>query len=238
MFSIPLHRKTQINKTMKNLFLKLFTISAMFTFISCDVEEYGIEAEENISEEKDLSAGGYVNFAESTVLNSFWMREDHEPWNRGSAEVYAHIIGLDSNKQPIISTVNMSYANHDGTVYYPNQKLIDWDANNYAGGLVSIVFMEADDAGLNPAPIFTTSYSEDRFLNTSIPLAVSIVTNDFLGQEGIGYATEENGIIYEGADDLLDVFYNISITKDYIVVGGAVPGSMDNVYVNLRRKFD
>lgn len=227
---------------MKNSFLKLgILVTVLFAFAACEVEQLqGFEengTNENVMKQ-DLSADGYVNFAKNTRLTTLWMRQDHEPRHLGAAEMYAHIIGLDSNKQPLISTVRLPFANHDRTMYYINEKLVDWDANNYAGGLVSIVFMEADNVGLGGDPIFTTDYSEDRFLNTPIPLAVSIITNDFVEKEGVGYATEANGLIYDSADDIVDIFYNISRSRDYEVIGGAVGGSRDNVFVTLKRKFD
>ncbi len=230
---------------MKNLFLT--AVIALIIFVcttSCEAdndlpETETITKEENpVTQKIDLSADGYVNYANSTNLTTLWMRDDHEPRSRGNAEMYAHIIGLDSNKQPIITTVRMPYANHDRTMYYPNQKMIDWDKNNYAGGLVSIVFMEADNPGLGGDPIFPTTYNEGQFFNMPIPQALNIITNDFVSAVGTGYSTISNGIIFDGADDLLDVFYNISRTRDYVVVGGAVGGSRNNVYVTLKRKFD
>ena len=226
---------------MKKIFIRLgILVTVLFAFVACEVEELeGFDeknAEQNLMS-KGLSADGYVNFADNTRLTTLWMREDHEPWHRGDAEIYAHIIGLDNNKQPLISTVRLPFANHDRTMYYIDTKLIDWDANRYAGGLVSIVFMEADNASPIQEPIFATTYSAGRFLNTPIPQALSIVTNDFVEAEGIGYATVEDGIIYEGADDIVDVFYNISRYQDYEVIGGAVGGSRDNVFVTLKRRF-
>ena len=216
--------------TMKKLTLITTIISSIFLFISCEEIEEGFESTELPN--KNLSANGSANFAQVSNLTTFWMRKDHEPWNRGKAEIYAHIIGLDSNRQPLISTVSLPFADHDKTTYYINKKLIDWDANNYAGDYVSIVLTEADDE-ISSDPIFTTTYPEDRFINTPITLALSIITNDFIAEEGTGYGF--NGkVVYSGADDIVDVFYNISRFRNYEVVGG----SKDNVYITLNRRFD
>ncbi len=222
---------------MKHLFLTTITAMVLvISFSSCETENdlQETDAIENNSNTEKLSATAIIDHAKNTRLTTLWMRNDHEPWNRGNAEVYAHIIGLSSNKQPIISTVRMPYANHDKEMYYPDQKMIDW-GNNYAEGVVSIVFIEADDTfpGFTQ-PIFITTYQPNRFLNTPVAQAVRIITDDFLRE---GYFAFGNRTIYSPEDDIMDVFYNISRTRDYEVPGGAVGGSRNNIYVTLKRRF-
>ncbi len=222
---------------MKNLFLTTITALGLLVCItSCEADNDLQELEQNISKSGVATIRPVQAAGKSATLESFWMRKDHEPRHRGNAEIYAHIIGLDRNKRPVISTVRMPYANHDKTVYYPNQKLIDWENHNYAGGLVSIVFIEADDVfpGLTP-PEINTSYPPNRFRNTPVPQAVNIITDDFLRY---GSFNMNGRRIYGGEDDIVDIFRDISRYKDYVITNGAVGGLKDNVYLNLRRNFD
>ncbi len=227
---------------MKNLFLITITaLTMLFCITSCEVENDLQELEQNSAKSGFATINPVNPTAKSTTLNTFWMRDDHEPWNRGNAEIYAHIIGFDGNRKPIFSTVRMPYANNDKTMYYPNQKLIDWTENNYAGGLVSIVFMEADDKTTVPPSLPTRLFplDEAKYLNRPIAQALNILTSDFLSGVGLlGFGTPDTGVIYDSADDLVDVFYNISRDRDYEVIDGAVGGDRDNVYVTLKRKFD
>ncbi len=216
---------------MKYLFLTtITTIVLAITFTSCETEEeYSIETEivtdENIrAQEKDLSATGYVNFADSATLTSFWMREDHEPWNRGAAEVYAFVIGLDREKDPIIKKVNMSYADHDKIVYYPDQELINW--SNFYYDTVSIIFIEADDTHnslwTTENPNWQYPFPDGVFRNLPVEFALKYVVENFA----------QIGEI-DAADDWIDIFENISRYRDYDVVGGI----LDDVYITLERTY-
>ncbi len=220
---------------MKNSFSKLGILATVFfTFAACEVEEFKEfdkkGTEKNLMN-KGLSADGYVNFADNSRLKTFWMRYDHEPWNRGNAEVYAFMIGLDRNRNPLFSKVRMPYANHDGEVYYIDQKLIDW-SKGYAGGMVNIIFTEADDTiptTLIPGK-FPADFEDGEFSNIPIHQALNLLTNSFKNSDFIA----PDGSFISPEDDIVDVFRQVSRYRDYNVVGG----ELDNAYITLEREFN
>lgn len=210
---------------MKNSFLRLGVISALIvTTMSCqpdeDLQEFDTIKSEQNSENKDLSATGTVNSAKESILKTYWMRKDHEPNSRGSAEIYAFIIGLDSDKDPIIKRVPMYYADHDKTVYYPNQSFINW--SNFYYNKVNIVFIEADDTHFGEDPQWSNSFEDGYFKNVPVEFALRYVTNQF----------RYLGLI-SSSDDWVDNFENISRYSNYNVVGG----KRDNVYITLEREY-
>lgn len=212
---------------MKKILLTAIVLILFVCISSCEVdtdmpETEAITEEEDLSiANKDLSADGYVNFAHSATLKTFWMREDHEPWNRGKAEIYAFVIGLDRDKDPIIKTVPLHYADHDKTMYYPDQSLINW--SNFYHSKVSVIFIEADDPHFtehNAAWEFPIADGELKELSVEFALKYLIENFRLLG-------------VIDHADDWVDYFENISRYQDYDVVGG----KLDNVYITLMREY-
>ncbi|MEU8271457.1 DUF3103 family protein [Sphaerisporangium sp. NPDC049002] len=68
---------------------------------------------------------------------------DHEPWYKGSPEIYAWVAGAGVDGAARVDTVEMPYIKTEGVIYSPNQILIDWSAFKWSA--VDVVFMERDD---------------------------------------------------------------------------------------------
>jgi hypothetical protein len=96
---------------------------------------------------KDSSAtlsGGY----RATVTDRVYLRDDHEPWHKGGAEIYTLVAGVNPDGQPQVDTVQMPYADHDGKNYHlnPPQILVNW--SHFKFNAVDLVMME-EDSGTN-----------------------------------------------------------------------------------------
>lgn len=213
-----------MKKTLIPIIILIFFGCITSCQLDTDIEEIDaiINKENSSVTHKDLSADGYVNFADSTVLTTYWMREDHEPWNRGKAEIYAFVIGLDQDKDPVIQSVSLDHIDHDGIVYDKKETLINW--SNFYYNTVSIIFIEADD------PHFTTEnpnweypIADGELKDLSVEFALKYLVENFwnLGQ-------------IDSSDDWVGYFENISRYQDYDVVGG----KLDNVYISLEREFN
>lgn len=207
------------------LFTSIIVLLLVCTFsceVATDMEETEIIAKEVLPANKGLSAEGYVNFADSATLKTFWMREDHEPWNRGKAEIYAFVIGLDRDKDPVIKSVSMDYADHDKTIYYPDELLINW--SNFYYNTVSIIFIEADDQYFTTEnPNWEFPIADGELKELSVEFALKYLVENFWNLSQI-----------DSSDDWVDYFENISRYQDYDVVGG----KLDNAYITLERKFN
>ncbi len=208
---------------MKNISLTTFiTVLTIFVSLtSCEADNDLQELEQN-SQKSGLATTRPINpTAKTTNLDTFWMREDHEPWNRGKAEIYAFVIGLDQEKDPIIQEVSMDYADHDKTMYYPEELLINW--SNFYFDTVSIVFIEADDAHFTAHnPNWEYPIADGELNELSVEFALKYLVENFRNLSQI-----------DDADDWVDHFENISRFQNYDVVGG----KLDNVYITLERQF-
>jgi len=84
---------------------------------------------------------------ETAKISSIRLNDDHEPWIKGAAEIYAFVSGIDPTiADPEIRLVDMPYLDHDGTTYYPNQILIFW--YEYRFNAANVNFYE-HDSGTN-----------------------------------------------------------------------------------------
>ncbi len=75
-----------------------------------------------------LSARSVV---ETTKLTKISLQDDEEPWIKGDAEIFTFVAGVFDNNQPAIKAVGLPYLDHDDTVYYPNQLIINWGDYKY-----------------------------------------------------------------------------------------------------------
>lgn len=81
----------------------------------------------------------------TSKLTRIWMADDHEPWIKGAAEIYALVAGVDPDRdRASIAAVEMPYLDHDNTTYYPNQVIVFW--SNYRFAAADILFYEHDDS--------------------------------------------------------------------------------------------
>ncbi|MFC7183957.1 DUF3103 family protein, partial [Kitasatospora paranensis] len=84
------------------------------------------------------AAGGWW----ATKITGIEVNDDEEPWFKGAAEMFALVTGFGQDGKARVDTVDMPYLDYDGTVYRPNQILVNW--SNYKYNLADAVLMEDD----------------------------------------------------------------------------------------------
>ncbi|WP_380284655.1 DUF3103 family protein [Kitasatospora purpeofusca] len=77
-----------------------------------------------------------------TKITSIEVNDDEEPWFKGAAEMFSLVSGFGQDGKVRVDSVAMPYLQYDGTVYYPNQILVNW--SNYKYNLADVVLMEDD----------------------------------------------------------------------------------------------
>ncbi|MFB6892505.1 DUF3103 family protein [Kitasatospora sp. NPDC056327] len=77
-----------------------------------------------------------------TKITSIRVNDDEEPWFKGAAEMFSLVSGFGQDGKVRVDPVSMPYLQYDGTVYYPNQILVNW--SNYKYNLADVVLMEDD----------------------------------------------------------------------------------------------
>ncbi|GAA1408730.1 hypothetical protein GCM10009639_58790 [Kitasatospora putterlickiae] len=75
-------------------------------------------------------------------ITSVQVNDDEEPWFKGAAEMFSLVSGFGQDGKVRVDSVAMPYLQYDGTVYYPNQILVNW--SNYKYNLADVVLMEDD----------------------------------------------------------------------------------------------
>lgn len=105
---------------------------------------------------KELAKAGIASAAPTNTLSAtaatagFWttkitavhLNDDEEPWVKGDAEIYTLVSGFGQDGKVRVDPVDMPYLDSDGTVYRPNQILVNW--SNYKYNLADAVMMEED----------------------------------------------------------------------------------------------
>ncbi|MEU6239502.1 DUF3103 family protein, partial [Kitasatospora sp. NPDC047058] len=84
------------------------------------------------------AAGGWWG----TKIDGIEVSDDQEPWFKGAAEMFSLVTGFGQDGKVRVDSVAMPYLRYDGTVYYPNQILVNW--SNYKYNLADVVLMEDD----------------------------------------------------------------------------------------------
>lgn len=170
---------------------------------------------------------------ELTVLSKIHLKDDHEPWVSGDAEVLAIVSGIQPGKdKPNIVTVDMPWLDHDKTDYAPFQDMIHWD--DFAFGAANVQLFEQDDntnyrdlakalldAAEKALPLGASEYSFIPKIGQAILAALpdSWLTND---NEYIdSYYLIERGRHYS---DLDGASRNATATFCAYVIGGANAG--------------
>ncbi|GAA3804598.1 DUF3103 family protein [Streptomyces chiangmaiensis] len=82
----------------------------------------------------------------TTRITSVELSDDEEPWIKGDAEIYTLVTGFGQDGAVRVDPVDMPYLDNDGTVYRPNQILVNWSLYKY--NLADAVMME-DDGSTN-----------------------------------------------------------------------------------------
>ncbi|MFE3165995.1 DUF3103 family protein [Streptomyces sp. NPDC059224] len=112
----------------------------------------------------------------ATKVTAIEVNDDEEPWFKGSAEMFSLVTGFGQDGAARVDSVDMPYLDYDGTVYYPNQILVNW--SNYKYNLADVVMMEDDD-GTNYralAQAITTALLTVTDQGTYIPLVNAVLS--------------------------------------------------------------
>ena len=65
-------------------------------------------------------------------LDHIRLKDDHEPWWKGAAEIYGFVAGVDPvQDKPKIKLVDLPYLDYADVDYYPNQVVIFWSDFRY-----------------------------------------------------------------------------------------------------------
>jgi hypothetical protein len=78
----------------------------------------------------------------TTRISAVELSDDEEPWVKGDAEIYTLVTGFGQDGKVRVDPVDMPYLDNDGTVYRPNQILVNWSFYKY--DLADAVMMEED----------------------------------------------------------------------------------------------
>lgn len=112
----------------------------------------------------------------ATKITAVEVNDDQEPWFKGAAEMFSLVTGFGQDGTARVDSVDMPYLDYDGTVYYPNQILVNW--SNYKYNLADVVMMEDDD-GTNYralAQAITTALLTVTDQGTYIPLVNAVLS--------------------------------------------------------------
>lgn len=145
---------------------------------------------------------------QTTLLNSVRLKDDHEPWVSGAAEIYAIVSGVIGSNDPQMFIVDMPYLDNDGTTYSPSQIVINW--SNFQYQVANLQLFEHDD---------NSSYQQ---LITAIISAVG-AAGTLAGFPVVQAVTEiANRIIaaipasvFTNDDDFVDSFYTLQEFTTY-----------------------
>ncbi|MER6465579.1 DUF3103 family protein [Streptomyces sp. NPDC001228] len=112
----------------------------------------------------------------ATKVTAVEVNDDEEPWFKGAAEMFSLVTGFGQDGAARVDSVDMPYLDYDGTVYYPNQILVNW--SDYKYDLADVVMMEDDD-GTNYralAEAITTALLTVTDQGTYIPLVNAVLS--------------------------------------------------------------
>ncbi|MFJ9346638.1 DUF3103 family protein [Streptomyces sp. NPDC101237] len=112
----------------------------------------------------------------ATKVTAVEVNDDQEPWFKGAAEMFSLVTGFGQDGAARVDSVDMPYLDYGGTVYYPNQILVNW--SNYKYDLADVVMMEDDD-GTNYralAQAITTALLTVTDQGTYIPLVNAVLS--------------------------------------------------------------
>ncbi|WP_063653693.1 DUF3103 domain-containing protein [Aliivibrio fischeri] len=154
----------------------------------------------------------------TTILKKIQLKDDHEPWISGKAEIYAIVSGVSpSRDEPTIDVIEMPYLDYAEQSYPANQIMVFWD--RYRWGAADIILMEQDDK---------TDYKQ---LAQTILKAASDFLATIPDKEAQAYLIipQMTSAIIEllpddlfvNDDDFVDVFYTIMKDTEYTEHSGA-----------------
>jgi len=172
--------------------------------------------------QKAISCSGI----ETAKISSIRLNDDHEPWIKGAAEIYAFVSGIDPTiADPEIRLVDMPYLDHDGTTYYPNQILIFW--YNYRYNAANVNFYE-HDSGTNYQDLLSAVLTGVRsILGVFAPeyAIIAEVANAIIQAMPASWLTDD--------DDYVDSLYTIDTDDLTSSSGRTYYGAGNNVTMKL-----
>ncbi|MEU6344280.1 DUF3103 family protein [Streptomyces sp. NPDC046977] len=123
-------------------------LAAGLAVMNKELTRYGVASAKATPSRAQAPAAG--SRAQAAATGGFWttritsveLSDDEEPWVKGDAEIYTLVTGFGQDGAVRVDPVDMPYLDNDGTVYRPNQILVNW--SNYKYNLADAVMMEED----------------------------------------------------------------------------------------------
>ncbi|MUJ37149.1 DUF3103 domain-containing protein [Aliivibrio fischeri] len=154
----------------------------------------------------------------TTILKKIQLKDDHEPWISGKAEIYAIVSGVSPERdEPTIDVIEMPYLDYAEQSYPANQIMIFWD--RYRWGAADIILMEQDDKTDYKQLAQTILKAASDFLAT-IPdkEAQAYLIIPQMTSAIIALLPDD---LFVNDDDFVDVFYTIMKDTEYTEHSGA-----------------
>lgn len=149
----------------------------------------------------------------ATQVQSVRLRDDKEPWIKGSAEIFGIAGGFGPDGKAAASTLTMPYLDKDGSTYYPGQLIVHFNAYKY--NAADFVMMEDDG---------DTNYQQ---------LAIAITNALLTIVDGGAYIPLVNAILnaipaswWTDDPDYVDSWYTLTTTTSGTLTGAANNGTM------------
>ncbi|KAB2825742.1 DUF3103 domain-containing protein [Aliivibrio finisterrensis] len=154
----------------------------------------------------------------TTILKKIQLKDDHEPWISGKAEIYAIVSGVSPERdEPTIDVIEMPYLDYAEQSYPANQIMVFWD--RYRWGAADIILMEQDDKTDYKQLAQTILKAASDFLAT-IPdkEAQAYLIIPQMTSAIIALLPDD---LFVNDDDFVDVFYTIMKDTEYTDHSGA-----------------
>ncbi|OCH36460.1 DUF3103 domain-containing protein [Aliivibrio fischeri] len=154
----------------------------------------------------------------TTILKKIQLKDDHEPWISGKAEIYAIVSGVSpSRDEPTIDVIEMPYLDYAEQSYPANQIMVFWD--RYRWGAADIILMEQDDKTDYKQLAQTILKAASDFLATIPDKEAQAYL--IIPQMTSAIITLLPDDLFVNDDDFVDVFYTIMKDTEYTEHSGA-----------------
>ncbi|MGW8356537.1 DUF3103 family protein [Streptomyces wedmorensis] len=114
------------------------TLTAGLDVLRTELARRGITTTVPTTSPAAAASGGWW----ATKIDAIAVSDDQEPWFKGAAEMFALVTGFGTDGKVRVDSVAMPYLQYEGTVYRPNQILVNWSSYKY--NLADVVLMEDD----------------------------------------------------------------------------------------------
>ncbi|WNJ97184.1 DUF3103 family protein [Vibrio ruber] len=109
------------------------------------LQKSGLQEKASAAPQQSMQAQSATGF-DATKLTKISVKDTHEPWVKGPAEIYSLVTGVLTDNKPQVIAVEMPYLDDKEATYYPNQIVINWSAYDYR---VVDMLMYEHDSGTN-----------------------------------------------------------------------------------------